>query len=442
IASWAQGEVDVVDLQNERLIKRILHKGILPHMFNMAYNPLDGLLYIPKGTTAVNGSFGAALSVLNPATEKMDKIYTGWAPIDLVAAPEGDGVLVFNNEDAFARIRTDGSFTLHRLPVEYPIAALRRADGDIYLSYGAHQSYWPTVYIWDAKNGILRMNPKSGIYYDRRIPRQAHQIVEDRDGVLYFLQNSWGREEQFLGLLPDGVRDFDIGRRIRLKDELERETVPRLLRYDPALHCLYAARVGDKDDASGLLHVINLDSHKVAGRVALGNNPTDMCFDDHAIYITDFAANTITRVDKNTYATQTLKVGRQPLRLAAHEGHVYALCHAGKSLHDLSTGAEYQVPTTGRPNALIPWRGKLVVAAHAPNTLQIFLFDAKIGRIKLLHEQTYPYGDTRFDSGNVSFYLQGQYGDAVFHLIRGLEDDHGRLWLSDFIAGKVYLIEE
>ncbi len=442
LASWAQGEIDVIDLQKRELKKRILHKGILPHMFNMAYNPANGRLYIPKGATAVNGSFGAALSVLNPITEEMAKIYTGWAPIDIVNNPHGEGIIVFNNEDAFATIEPDGAFVMHLLPVEYPITARTRADGDIYLSYGAHQSYWPVVYIWDAKNGILRLNPKTMSFYDRRIPRQAHQMVEDKNGRLYFLQNSWGKEEQFLGLLTDGIRDFEIGQRIRLGVEIERETVPRLLHYDADLHRLYAVRVGETETDPGLLHIVALDSHKVIARIATGINPTDLIVDKQNIYISNFSSNTITIVDKYTLSVRTVPVSEQPLRLAVVGSDIYALSHKGRCLHNLSTSAEYRVPTKGLPEALIPWRNQLLIAVQDRQALYLYLYDPQRQKLHLLHINEYPYGDTRFDSGNVSFYLRGQYGDAVFHLIRGLEDDKSRLWLSDFLAGKVYIIEE
>jgi len=69
IASWAHGEVDIVDLKTRRLIKRVPGLEILPHMFNIDFNPFNNLLYIPKGATAVNGSFGAALSVFNPVID-------------------------------------------------------------------------------------------------------------------------------------------------------------------------------------------------------------------------------------------------------------------------------------------------------------------------------------------------------------------------------------
>ena len=38
-------------------------------MFTMAFNPNNSRLYFPKGASAVNGTFGAAVTVLDPDDE-------------------------------------------------------------------------------------------------------------------------------------------------------------------------------------------------------------------------------------------------------------------------------------------------------------------------------------------------------------------------------------
>ncbi len=158
VGSWAYGEIDVVNLKTQSLEKRITDLGIIPHMFTIAFNPNDGRVYFPKGASAVNGTFGAAITALDPDTEKTKKIYTGWSPIELVDVPSRGSMFVFNSEDQFAEVRPDGSFDTYDLPFDWPVTALRNAEGDVYLSYGPHQSYWPTVYIWGAKNGVLTID--------------------------------------------------------------------------------------------------------------------------------------------------------------------------------------------------------------------------------------------------------------------------------------------
>ena len=119
--------------------------------------------------------------VYSKTSEKIEKIHTGWSPIDLIELKDRGSFLVFNSEDRFAEVWANGSYDMKPLPYDYPIRAAYSPEGDIYLSYGPHQSYWPTVYIWDAKNGILTIDAEDLGYYDRRIPRQAHEMALDGD---------------------------------------------------------------------------------------------------------------------------------------------------------------------------------------------------------------------------------------------------------------------
>jgi hypothetical protein len=42
----------------------------------------------------------------------------------------------------------------------------------------------------------------------------------------------------------------------------------------------------------------------------------------------------------------------------------------------------------------------------------------------------------------VSFYVPGQFGDALFSITRAQTDGSGRLWISDFLSGRVFVISE
>jgi hypothetical protein len=74
--------------------------------------------------------------------------------------------------------------------------------------------------------------------------------------------------------------------------------------------------------------------------------------------------------------------------------------------------------------------------------MSVALFDPAAGTYTELQRLEYPFGETRFDSANVSFYLRGQFGDAVFDLCRSVTDRQGRLWISDFLSGRVFILEE
>jgi YVTN family beta-propeller protein len=412
-------------------------------MFNIAFNPNNGLVYIPKGATAVNGTFGAAVNLLDPVTEKVGKIHTGWAPVDLIELKTRSSFLVFNSEDQFAEVRADGSYETHKLPYDYPVQAIEGVDGNVYLSYGPHQSYWPTVYIWDAKNGILTIDAKNLSFYDRRIPRQAHEMALDRDGALYFTQNNWGSEEQFLGKLEDGVRVFDANRRIALGDTVEREITQRILRYDPGMHRLYLVRTGEGNEDPSLLQVIDPSGETVIQRIPLGLTATDLVFDDENLYITNFDSKSVSVIDKTDFSVKEIKAGDKPLRLCLCRGRIYVLNHLSNSLQEVKEkGKVYKIPYKGIPDNLFVWGGMVVITSHSDNALFIVGFDPEREAFTLLHRHEYPYGDTRLDSGNVSFYLRGQFGDALFAVTKGKTDKEGRLWITSFLSGKLFIIEQ
>ena len=442
VTSWAQGEIDVVNLADRKLEKRITGLGIIPHMFTIAYNPNNNLLYYPKGATAVNGAFGAAVTALDPVKEETKKIYTGWAPIDLVEVPSRGSFLVFNSEDQFAEVHESGAFEMHALPFDYPVEAVLDPEGNVYLSYGPHQSYWPTVYIWGAKNGILGINAKDLSFYDRRIPRQAHKMVFDTAGTLYFTQNIWGREEQMLGTLGDEVRLFEIGTRITVPDTIERETTQRILRYDPDKNWLYLARVSEKDGEPSILHVIDPATKKDVRRIPVGLTAADLEFTPRAIYVSNFDSKSVSVIDKTSLAAETIATEEEPLKLCRLNDDVYVINHGANSIQEVKEkGRVYSIPFEGRPDNLFVWRGGIIITSHSRAALQIIRFDPGTGTFALLHRFEYPFGDTRFDTGNVSFYLRGQFGDALFSITSAKTGADGRLWITDYLAGKLFILK-
>ncbi|MBP2681274.1 MAG: hypothetical protein H6Q78_1137, partial [Candidatus Krumholzibacteriota bacterium] len=439
--SWAHGEVDVIDLEGRRLERRIEDLGIIPHMFAMAFNPKNNTVYFPKGGSAVNGAFGAAVTALDPATGKTSKIRTGWAPIDLIEVPARQTFFVFNSEDEFAEVRSDGSYENHRLPFDYPIRAAPAPGGDVYLSYGPHQSYWPVVYIWGAKNGVLGIDTQDLSYYDRRIPRQAHRIVLDENGAAYLTQNNWGEEEQFVGVLKDHVRLFDVGQRIPLADKVTREITQRLLVYDRDTGLLYLARVAETDTEPSIFQAIDPDSNKVVRRLPLGLTSTDLEVTGGKVYVSNFDSHTVSVVDQKTYAVETIETGKEPLALCAAGGQVFVITHAGNTIEKLPGERMAKKIPKGTPDNVFAWGDRVVVASHDAGALYLTEFDPGAKRFVLLHEESYPFGDTRFDTGNASFYIRGQFGDAVFSITEGRTGGDGRLWVTDFLSGKAFILE-
>ncbi|MCX6578925.1 MAG: hypothetical protein NT166_01920 [Candidatus Aminicenantes bacterium] len=442
VSCWGYGEIEVINLETRSLVKRIRDVGIIPHMFNMTFNPHTGRLIIPIGASAVNGSFGAALTVLDPVSEKMQKIYTGWAPAALAEMKAKEGFLVFNSEDEAAEVTPEGTFKTHRLPCQFANNAIKTPSGNIYLSYGPHQSYWPVVYIWAAKNGILGIDPDTMTYYDRRIPRLAHQMVPDKDGALFLLQNNWGLEKQFLFTLPDEVRGPNLDQlHVEPGDMVLRETTQRILKYDARKHWLYIVRVGETDDEPGSLQIYDLAAQKVLLKYPVGLSPTDLVFDETFIYISAFDSDMIAVVDKDDFSVQKIRTGKKPFKMAILDSALYVINHNDNSLQVFGKEpGTYPLPYPGRPDNICDAGGAVIITAHSPEAFYILSFSPVTKSFETVHKEMYPYGETTVDTDNSAFYLRGQFGDGIFEINQIKQDRKGRLWVTDYLSGKLFII--
>ncbi|MFH1049398.1 MAG: hypothetical protein V1779_00545 [bacterium] len=448
IASWANGEVEMIDLKTRKFVKRISDLGIIPHMFSFVLNPFNNCLYYPLGASAVNGAFGAAVTQLNPVTNAQLVINTGWAPIDLIEVPSRKSVFVFNNEDQFAEIKSNGSYKTYQLPVRFPVIAATSPKGNIYLSYGPHQSYWPTVYIWGAKNGILNIDQNDLSFYDRRIPRQAMQIALDKKGVLYLQQNNWGAEPIIINKIEDEIRYYEIGKRITIDDTVQRETSQRVMKYDEKVNRLYLLRNAEKDTSPSVVHVVDLDSNKAIKKYIVESNATALEFDDKYIYTANFGSNSVSIIDKKTDQVYNIKAGKSPLRLTKCAGKIYVLNYKSNDIMEVripevnKTNMTLKIPLDAKPDNIFSWNNKLIITFFDENTLYITEVNPEMKDFTVIQKYTYPYGQTDKDAGNAAFYVVGGFGDIVQSLTKGLVDETGNLWISDFLAGKVHILEK
>ncbi len=447
VASWAYGEVDQVDLDARRLRRRFLQVPVLPHMFNMEFNPGDGRLYIPLGATAVNGAFGAAITVFEPASGRVEKVRTGWAPQELLRLPGSDSFMAFSSEDQMARVEADGRFAVLDLPVLYPHQARPTPAGNVYLAYGPHQSYWPVVYIWSARDGILGIDGRDpSSFYDRRIPRLAQAMALSPGGALFALQNNWGDEKQFYVRLDDEVRAPNQGdMRVELEDTVSRETTQRLLAYDAGRDRLYAVRCGEQDGDNGILQVVDAKAGKVLRRLEVGATPTGLAVGGEHVYVANFDGGTVSVVRKDDFSRKDVPCGSQPLKVALAGETLYAVCHGDNTLFTLpaeGTGGRprsFPIPFPGAPDQLAYCQGQLWIASHSSNELAVGTFDPETGKFALRLRHPYPYGQAGFAGGNSSFFLRGQFGDCVYDLCQVRAGAGQSVWVSDFLAGKVFI---
>jgi DNA-binding beta-propeller fold protein YncE len=448
MSDWGYGNISAIDLKTRRFIKRIRHVGVIPHMFNMDFNPLDGHLFVPIGASAVNGSFGASLNRVDPAAEKIDTIYTGWAPVALAPIKDSGDFLVFNSENQAARVTPGGSVTYHTLPCRFINNAMTLPSGAVYVTYGPHQSYWPTVYIWAAKNGILSFDGAkiaAGTFYDRRIPRMIQRMTLDKNNVFYALQNNWGGEEQFMLTLPDEVRDPNLGRgHIKLVDTVTTETTQRILEYDGDRHWLYIVRVGEANDKPGILQVYDIETGQILLKYPTGLTPTHLVFDKKTVYITNFDENTIAVIDKEHFSFKKIKTGEKPFKLALLDNTLYCINHNANTLQSFRDGkptAAYPLPFKGKPSNLFSTGDTLIITGHHKDALHIVSFDTGKKTFNVIHKEVYPFGETTVDTDNTAFYMRGQFADGIFELNQIKQDKKGRIWITDYLSGKLFILK-
>ncbi len=441
IASWAFGEIEIIDLKTRKFIDRIPDLEIIPHMFTMDFNPNTEMLYFPKGATAVNGAFGAAITAVDVNKQTIQKIYTGWAPVDLIQRSEKEEYFIFNSDDEYAIANPDGSVGYHKLPFEYPHQVIYAGDSNIYVSYGPHQSYWPTVYIWGARNGIGYLDQNTLKIRDRRIPRLAQQICTDKNGIMYALQNSWGAEQQFITVLKDEVREFDARQRIVLPDTVNRETIQRILKYDEILNRLYLVKTGEMDTDPGKLHVIDLDNNKQIAEIPTLLTPTDLIFDNQFIYICHFDSDSIIQVEKESIYINYIHAGHQQLKLCRANDQIFVLNHGDRTIQQIWPQEKtHHIPVSGQPDGLFVQRNNIYIASHSNERLFIDRFNTIQKSFIRILDYKYPYGSTTFNTNNSSFYLRGQFGDRIYDLTKFKEDESGRIWITDFLSGKAFIV--
>jgi len=439
VSSWEYGEIEVIDLEKKKFLYKIENLGILPHMFSLAYNENNSTFFIPKGATAVNGNFGAAILTYNLKTGDKKKIYTGWAPVSIVKRGNKESFLVFNSEDEFSEVNLNGDFKTYKLPFDYPHDAIQNLNKNIYLSYGPHQSYWPVVYIWPAKNGILTIFSKDLKIHDRRIPRLANRIVIDNNNKLYCLQNSWGKEKFFLAVLKNELRYYEPNKNIKLSIDIERETTPIDLKYDKQKNWLYIIKSGEKENQNGNFIIFDLNSNKEIFSSQTGISPTSISFNNKNIFITNFDSDTITIINKEDFTKQEIHTDKSPLKSTIYKNKVYVINHLGKTVFSLNK--TFRIPYRAFPDNIKTINNKIYITLHNSNTFYLISFIPEQEKFKTIIKYKYPFGQTEFNTKNTAFFMSGQFGDAIFE-INKIIGYKNHILVTDYLSGKLFIIQE
>jgi len=446
IAEWAHSEVLEIDLLNPRDFRRHRNVEVLPHMFNMAFLPGPSRLYIPSGATAVNGAFGASLTRLDTGTGKASRVETGWAPVGMAPRRDAPGVLVINSENRMALVDPDGTWRETVLPGRYFHRVIQGDDGRVYASFGAHQSYWPVHYIGGAWNGVVDIDPHSLSARWRRLPRLAQAMTLDDGGRLFALQNNWGEEEQFLAVFSDPVREFDPGKRWKIGDRVTRETTQRLLAWDRDTDCLFVVRLGEKSGDPGVLQVVSASGGALVRRLEVGRTPVDLCLAGDRARICAFDDHCLVEVNKKSGAVTRRTVGRQPIAVRSFTDGLAVLCQGDRTLwlvpEDPGSPRILDIGAEGTATGMFVLNGRIWVTLHDSGGLRLLRLDPGENRLRTVMHAGYPYGKVTADQDNAAFFMRGQYGDCRYDLCHMCVGRSGRIYLSDFLSGRLWILPE
>ena len=445
VTSWSQAALYVIDIVEGTLMQIVPDFPVYPHMNHLAFNPTDGKLYIPTGAAVVNGTFGASITVFNPNQNEFSRIITGWGPVSLAQQPNSEAFYVFNSDRQFALVQPDGHTTYYNLPHPYAHDAVRSLDQTrVYVAYGPHSSMWPAVYIGGTRNGIFTIGADPLDIADRITDRLAHHIMVDHLDQIWALQNTWGTEHPFVSVFPAGDENWE---RIMLPEKVENECIYRLLANDPESGRIYAGRLGDRSTEPGLVYVIDAKTHQVIDSVTVGLTPTDIGVlpGKNKLFITNFDSDSISIIDGASFRAEMKATDHKPFAIAVNTktNTVYVVNHLGNSLSIFGdTEKVVALPEKAMPNNLIvdESRDRLFMTAHNSGHLKIYQYDPLSGNVITLFDYAYPYGEVKFDQANSAFGERAQWGDSIFKLTSMVIDSKGRLWVADYLAGKLWIL--
>jgi hypothetical protein len=101
------------------------------------------------------------------------------------------------------------------------------------------------------------------------------------------------------------------------------------------------------------------------------------------------------------------------------------------------------LPAGALPNNILVEQlsGHVFVTAHGPSEARVYRYDPGLDRVETIHTCEHPYGEVTFDQANAAFMNRGQWGDGVFRLTEMVLDGNGRLWITDYLGGKLFVLK-
>lgn len=229
--------------------------------------------------------------------------------------------------------------------------------------------------------------------------------------------------------------------RIYFYTKIQRENIQRILKYDMKADNLYIVKVAEEDPGPGSLLIVNAEDNRMVREIDTGNTPTDLCFDETHIYISNFDSGSVTKIDKNTFATASIKTGKNPLKILKCKEDLFVMNHTGRTIQVIGEkGGLINIPDGLLPDNMVRLGDFIYVSAHSKDTFCIYKIDPRQRTIENLMKFSYPYGETTFDNSNTAFYLRGQFGDSIYEISKIKLGKDGKLWVTDLLSGRLFII--
>jgi len=446
VTNWAEATLYLIDLEQRQLIYTVPHFPIYPHTNHLAFNSTTGDLFVPSGATVVNGTFGASLTLFNVNRNEFKRILTGWGPVSLAACPNSDDYFVFSSDQPFARVKPDGRVSWHELPYAYAHeACFSEFEKWTYVAFGPHSSMWPSFYIGATRNGIFALNEHSEVVSTIITDRLAQKIIFDNQGNLWALQNTWGNEKPFVACFPREKRRW---RRIFLPDQVENECAFRLLAADPELPQIYIGRTGNLSHERGRLFIVHQETFEIKATVPLGITPTGISIrpQTNQIFISNFDSDSVSVIERTNFKSKMIACGHKPLAIQTNSttGTTFVVNHLGRSLSVLGKkNGQILLPADALPNNFLvdSARNLVYVTAHNSGEFRVYQIEPVDKKVTTVFKKRFPYGDVSFDQSTTAFSVRGQWADAIFKITALELDKNDRLWITDFLAGKLWILE-
>jgi DNA-binding beta-propeller fold protein YncE len=204
-----------------------------------------------------------------------------------------------------------------------------------------------------------------------------------------------------------------------------------------------------------MMHRVNPKLKTLVATYETGITPTDIAFLENYTIACSFSEDKVTAVNSisDTAGTEQvldIKVGNGPIAIAADSSRkeAFVLNHLDSTLSvlgykddTLQLKRTVQIPGGYKPGNIFLADSNLYISGHKNDQFVLYRFNPETERFITILTHSYPYGEISFDQSNAAFANTAQWGDAIYRLNEFARDSKGRLWITDYLSGKLWIVK-